>query len=103
MEGGLNDTMHQIGSAVWVLLITVAIVLSAVANRGWFRAYAIGTLLVFIGFGAAAGVAIQGIDHNATAWTGGFERISAYVYFLWLAVLAVLLRRSLSEAAPSRG
>jgi hypothetical membrane protein len=99
MEGGFNDTMHQAGSTVWVVLMTTAIVLSAVATRGRFRVFALGTLLVFLVFGAAAGVQMLGIDQNLTPWAGGFERISCYAYFVWLAVLAVVIRRSLSSTA----
>ncbi len=99
MEGGFNDTMHQAGSAVWVIMMTVAIVLSALTIRGQFRVFAVGSLLVFLVFGAAAGVQIQGIDQNVTPWAGGFERISCYAYFAWLAVLAVVIRRSLGSTA----
>lgn len=96
MEGGFNDTMHQSFSLVWVVLTMVALVLSAVAYKGWFRFYAIGTLVAFVAFGIAASIAIQGIDQNVTPWTGGFERISAYAYFVWLAVLAVVaIRRTI--------
>jgi hypothetical membrane protein len=97
METGFNDTMHQLGSMVWVLIVSVVMVLVAVAYRGRFRLYSIGTFLVFMGFGAASGVAIQGIEQNSTPWTGGFERISAYPYFVWLVLFAVLVvRRSLN-------
>jgi len=96
METGFNDTMHQLGSMVWVLIVSMVMVLVAVAYRGRFRLYSIGTFLVFMGFGAASGVAIQGIEQNSTPWAGGFERISAYAYFAFLVVFAVLvLRRSL--------
>jgi hypothetical protein len=39
MEGGFNDTMHQIFSSVWGLFVFVAVVLSAVAYRGSFRLF----------------------------------------------------------------
>jgi hypothetical protein len=96
MEGGFNDIGHIILTNVFTLLITAAIVLSAVAYRGWFRLYAVGTLVVLVGFGAAAWVAIQGIEQNVTPWAGAFERINAYTTFAWLIVLAVTTtRRSL--------
>lgn len=97
MEPAINDTMHQIGSMVWVLIVSAVMVLAALAYRGRFRLYTIATLLFFIGFGAASGVAIQGIEQNSTPWTGGFERISAYAYFIWLVVFAArVVRRSLT-------
>jgi hypothetical membrane protein len=96
MEGGLNDMAHIILTNVFTLLITAAIVLSAVAYRGWFRLYAVGTLAVLVGFGAAAWIAIQGIEQNVTPWAGAFERINVYTTFAWLIVLAVtVMRRSL--------
>jgi hypothetical membrane protein len=96
MEGGFTDIGHIILTNVYLVLITAAIVLSAVAYRGWFRLYAVGTLVVLVGCGAAAWVAIQGIEQNVTPWAGAFERINAYTTFAWLIVLAVTTtRRSL--------
>lgn len=95
MEAGFNDTMHVAFTAVFTLFVVVAIVLSAIAHPGWFRRFSIGMLVLLTGFGAASGVAIQGIEENETAWAGGFERINAYAYFAWVIALAViLLRRS---------
>ncbi|HEX3284085.1 MAG TPA: DUF998 domain-containing protein [Mycobacterium sp.] len=110
MEGGFNDIMHMVLSNVFSLFVFMAMVLSAVAYRGWFRLYTIATLLVIIGFGGAAWSAIQGIGENRTPWAGGFERINAYAYFAWIIVLALtMIRRSLSQsetdavaAAPER-
>jgi len=93
MEGGFNDTMHIILSAVFSVLVVAAMALSAVAYRGWFRLYAFATIAVVVGFGMAASFAIQGIEQNDTPWAGGFERINAYAYFAWLMVLAVTVMR----------
>jgi hypothetical membrane protein len=105
MEGGFNDTMHQILSMyVFVLIVFAAVILSAVAYRGWFRLYSIVTLLVLIGSGMATSIAIRGIEENHTPWAGGFERINAYAYFAWLVVLAVTVtRRSLNQVPPEKG
>jgi hypothetical membrane protein len=70
MEGGFNDTMHIILSGVFSLFVFVAVALSAVAYRGWFRLYSIVTLVVLIGFGGAASIAIRGIEENLTPWAG---------------------------------
>jgi hypothetical membrane protein len=100
MEAGFNDTMHIALSAVFSLLVFVAMVLAAVAYRGWFGLYSIATLLVLMGFGGAASIAMQGIEENLTPWAGGFERINAYAYFAWLVVLALtVLSRSHSSFA----
>jgi Protein of unknown function (DUF998) len=104
MEGGFNDTMHMVLSLVFSLIVSVAVALSAVASRGWFRLYSIVTLLVMIGFGGATSIAIRGIEENHTPWAGGFERINAYAYFAWLVVLAVtVMRRSLHHVTPEKG
>ena len=88
---GFNDTMHITLSIVFTVIVIATMILSAVAYRGWFRFYAVATLAVVVAFGAAAGVAIQGIEQNETAWAGGFERINAYAYFAWVIVLAVMV------------
>jgi hypothetical protein len=101
MEPGVNDTMHQLLTGVFLLLVVPTIVVAAVAYRGWFRTYSITTLVVLMAFGAAASFAIGGIAENSTAWAGGFERVNAYAYLAWLVVLAVTaMRRSLGSATP---
>lgn len=96
---GFNDTMHIALSLVFSLFVCAAIVLSAVAYRGWFRAFSIVTLLVIIGFGMGASMAIRGIAQDSTPWAGGFERVNAYSYFAWLVVLAFRLLRRSRDAA----
>jgi hypothetical membrane protein len=104
MEGGFNDTMHIILTGVFCLIVFAAVILSAVAYRGWFRPYSIATLVVVIGFGGATSIAIRGIQENHTPWAGGFERINAYAYLAWLVVLAVtVMRRSLGQVPPEKG
>ena len=50
-------------------------------------------MVVVVGFGAASGVAMSGLEHNDTPWAGTFERINAYAYFAWLVVLAAIVIR----------
>jgi hypothetical protein len=100
MEVGFNDTMHIALSMVFSFFVVAAMVSSAVAYPGWFRFYAIATAVVLIGFGAASGVAIQGIEQDQTAWAGAFERINAYAYFAWIVVLAVRTRGALGGTSP---
>ncbi len=97
MAAGFNDTMHASLSVVFSLIVFAAIGFSAVAYRGWFRAYAIATLPILIVFGAASSVAIRGLAQNATPWAGAFERINAYAYFGWIVVLAVTIQRRTIE------
>jgi hypothetical protein len=90
--------MHGILSVVWSLGISAVVVLAAVAYRGWFRLYSIGTVLAMMGFGIASGIAIRGIEQNNTPWAGAFERVNAYVLMAWFVLLVVsVLRRSLSD------
>ena len=49
MEGGFNDTMHIVLSAVFSVLVVAAVALSAVAYRGWFRLYALARLRWWLG------------------------------------------------------
>jgi Protein of unknown function (DUF998) len=99
MATGFNDTMHIILSAVFSLLVVAMMILSAVAYPGWFRLYALATMVVVVGFGMASSLAIRGIEQNDTPRAGGFERINAYAYFAWLMVLAVMVIRH--ELGPS--
>jgi hypothetical membrane protein len=105
MEQGFNDTMHIVLTGVWGFLVFPAVVFAAVAYRGWFRLYSIGSLLVMVVFGWLAATAMQGIAEKLpTPWVGAFERINAYVYLAWLVVLAVtVMRRSLSDVTPEMG
>jgi hypothetical membrane protein len=90
---GFNDTMHITLSIVFGLLVVAMMILSAVAYPGWFRLYALATMVVVVGFGMASSLAMRGIEQNDTPWAGGFERINAYAYFAWLVVLAVMVIR----------
>lgn len=109
LEGDFTftNTMHQNLTMVWALIISVTVVLAAIAYRGWFRFYSLATLVLLIAGGIAASMAIQGIDQNNTPWAGAFERINAYSLNVWLAVLAVtVIRHPLNQvmldgSAPS--
>jgi NADH:ubiquinone oxidoreductase subunit 3 (subunit A) len=101
MERSFTDTMHETLTFVWLPIIVVAVALSAIAYRGWFRLYSIATLLVMMAFGVASGIAIGGLEQNDTPWAGVFERINAYALMAWLIVLAVtVMRRSLVRPTP---
>jgi hypothetical protein len=93
MATGFNDTMHIALSALFSLFVVAMMVLSAVAYPGWFRRYALATMVVVVGCGVASSFAMRGIEQNDTPWAGGFERINAYAYFAWLVVLAVMVVR----------
>lgn len=105
METSFTDTMHIILTGVFSLFVFVAVVLAAVAYRGWFRLYSLATLLVLIGFRGAASIAMRSIAENLpTPWAGGFERINAYAYLAWMVLLAVtVMRRSLTHVTLEKG
>jgi uncharacterized protein DUF998 len=104
VETTFTDTMHQSLTSVWSIMVSVAVVLAAVAYRGWFRAYSIATLLVQIAFGSLAMMAMGGFPYSPTPWAGAFERVSAYAFMAWMVVLAVTaMRRSLDQLMLEKG
>jgi hypothetical protein len=96
-----TDMMHGLLAIDPFLL--AAIVLGAVAFRGWFRTYTIATIvfttaLAVMGFSYISAV----VENQPTPWMGAVERASQYVMNLWYAVLAiVLLRQQRIHSTPS--
>ena len=97
-----TDSMHGL-LAIDPFLLT-AVVLGAVAFRGSFRKYTIGTIiftsaLAMMGFSYVTAV----FANQPTPWMGATERAAQYATNLWYAVLAVVLRREHTawEATPS--
>lgn len=87
-----TDTMHGILAIDPFLL--AAVVLGAVAFRGWFRVYTVTnivftTVLAIISLSFVTAV----IANQPTPWMGATERASQYATNLWYAVLAVVLLR----------
>jgi hypothetical protein len=87
-----TDTMHGLLAIDPFLL--AAVVLGAVAFRGWFRVYTVATIVctyVFAIIGLSKVPAF--IANQPTPWMGAFERAGQYATNLWYAVLAVMLLR----------
>ena len=101
LERSFTDTMHETLTFAWLPIIFAAVALAAVADQGWFRLYSLATVLVLMGFGAASGLAIQGLEENDTPWAGVFERINAYALMAWFVVLAVTVMRRPLRAQTS--
>ena len=87
-----TDTMHGLLAIDPFLL--AAVVLGAVAFRGWFRIYTVSTIvfttvlaIISLSFVTAL------IANQPTPWMGATERASQYAMNLWYAVLAVVLLR----------
>lgn len=93
MQTGVNDTLHAQTTIAFSLFVGAAIILSAIAMRGWFQLFALVTLALIIGFGLAASEAMTGLAENNTPWAGAYERINCYAYFLWLVVFVLLALR----------
>jgi len=92
-----TDTMHGLLAIDPFLL--AAVVLSAIAFRGWFRVYTVATIiftsvLAVIGFSYVSAV----VANQPTPWMGGIERASQYAMNAWYAVLAVVLLRQQQTA-----
>ncbi|GAA4288265.1 DUF998 domain-containing protein [Georgenia daeguensis] len=103
-EGGLNDTMHLVLTMAFGVCVLGAVTASAVALRGWFRLYAIVSVVVIVVFGALTGPLMSGLATGLpTPWLGGFERVNAYATFAWMVALAVVLARrpDLSRGVPT--
>jgi hypothetical protein len=90
--GTLSDTLHLMvaGSNIVTFLVVMAIG-STVLGR-CFRAYSVATITVMLVFGALTGLHGADVSNNeATPWMGVTERISAYAWMIWVAVLAIAL------------
>ena len=91
-EPTFTDLMH--GMLAIDPFLLAAVVLGAVAMRGWFRRYTIATLVVttvlaLAGFSYVSAV----VANEPTPWMGATERAAQYATNLWYAVLAVVLLR----------
>lgn len=98
VEGTFSDTMHVILTGVGVLLCMFpAMGFAASAFGQHFRLYSIGTMLIFLVFGALAGSDGPRIAANLpTPWLGVWERINIFGYLLWVVILAIALLRAQS-------
>ena len=96
-----TDTMHGLLAIDPFLL--AALVLAAVAFRGWFRVYTVTTIvfttvLAIISLSFVTAV----IANQPTPWMGATERAAQYATNLWYAVLAVVLLRKELPATKTR-
>jgi hypothetical protein len=98
--GTLTDTLHIVWTMVTILLMMLAIGFGAAAFGKRFRLYSIATMVILLTSGVITGFEAPGVQANLpTPWIGVWERISAGVDMLWLAVLAVTLLRRRDAAA----
>jgi hypothetical protein len=91
LVGGVAaNIVHLLVTVVNVLLITVFIGFGAAAHGKGFRLYSIATILIFLVFGALAGMQGVGTAQLSVPWMGVEERLSFYSWLLWILVFAVV-------------
>jgi hypothetical protein len=102
VEPAFTDMMHGLLAIDPFLLI--AIILSAIAFPGRFRAYTITTIVVSTALALTAVKFVPAVIANEpTPWMGAAERAGQYLTNLWYAVFAVMLmRRSPAPAGTDR-
>jgi hypothetical protein len=102
----LSDTLHLVLVGAGAIIFFSEIGFSATTFGKWFRLYSIATVLAMLVFGfITASYAPEVQSNEPTPWVGVYERINAYGYMLWVAVLAIALWRvqSLQDDADASG
>lgn len=98
VEGTLTDTMHATLTLVGNLFFLLAIGFGATVFGKRFRLYSIVTMVLIVLGGVLAGLdAPQMAADLPTPWMGLWERMDAFAYVLWMAVLAIALLRAKAE------
>lgn len=91
----LADTAHLALAGTSVLLMFSAMVMGAIAFRGWFRIYSAVTIAALLAFGGLTASLAPRVQANLpTPWVGVWERINVGVFLLWVVVVAVMLLRT---------
>jgi hypothetical protein len=99
--GTRSDARHRDLTMAGTLCMLLALVSGAMAFGKRFRHYTIGTIVAFVAGGIAAFRDAPRMAANLpTPWRGVTERLLAFGYMLWTAVLAVTLLRA--RAAPPK-
>jgi hypothetical protein len=92
--GGWQDAGHIVLSMLTVLLIAAFIGVGAFARGSAFRVFSLGLLVLMLSFGVVTFTYAEQVAANGpTRWMGLFERVSLYLYLLWILVLAATLLR----------
>lgn len=92
---GLTDALHIALGGITVTLSLAMFAVGAFALGRGFRAYSIGSFVVYAVFGALTGIESPKLARNLpTPWLGLWERVCLAVFLVWVVVLAIsLLRR----------
>ena len=76
-------------------LFILMIAVGTMALGKGFRLYSIATILAVLIFGALTAMDAPNVETNEpTPWLGVKERITVFGSMVWMAVLAILLRRA---------
>jgi hypothetical protein len=90
--GTSSDTLHLVVTGIGVFTFLLEIGFGASVFGCRFRLYSIATIVAMVVFGVITSFYAQEVQANQpTPWVGIYERINAYGYMLWIAVLAVML------------
>ena len=106
-----SDTGHIVLTVIGVTGFLIAIGFGATVFSKWFGLYSVATVVALIVFATLSFRLAPAMSANLpTPWMGLFERINAFGYELWAAVLAIGLLRSqrpadkpASESPPATG
>ena len=98
-----NDVGHIALTVVTVVLILSQIGFGAAAFGMWFRIYSAITAATVLLFGSLTGMEAPKVPKgDPTPWMGLFERINIWAWLVWIAVLAIMVLRTLSTSAEKR-
>jgi hypothetical protein len=93
--GTLTDTLHIAWTIVTGFLFLFETGFGAAAFGKRFRLFSIATIVIVLACGVLTATYTSQIQADLpTPWVGVWERISAAVYMLWVAVLAAALLRA---------
>lgn len=93
--GGANDVGHLVMSASTVAVVLSQMATGAMALSKPFRVYSALSAGAFLGFAALTGLESQRLARGEpTPHLGLVERMMLAAWLLWMAVLAVVLRRA---------
>jgi len=96
----INDVGHLVLSGLTGVLVLSTLWFGAVTFGHRFRLYTLLTAAAVVVFGGVL-TSMQGANvPDPTPWMGLYERVGLYGFYLWLAVLAIVLLRE--ERDPGR-
>ena len=90
----LTDTLHIAWTAAFGVMSLSAMAIAAGALGRGFRTFSIALITAIVAAGAVTGAMSGPIPSGgATPWIGLVERVAVYGWALWLAAIAIVLRR----------